>query len=801
MFKNYLTIAFRNLIRHKAYSFINIAGLAIGLSVCILIFLYVSKELSYDNYHQDKDRIFRVTMEMQSQSGNKAYAVNAPPVAPALKQNFPQIESVARIMKLKQKMLVRHKDNIFYEDLFLYTDHEIFDIMTIPFIKGNPKTALDHPGKIVISERIANKYFGNENPIGKILHIDIEIDKLDYEVTGVVQNPPDNTHFKYHMFIPLSIVKEMPWMNDWTWPGMYTYIKLAPNVNVQTFEKQIRYLADNYVKNEEGAVSGKYRYFLQHLSDIHLHSNLTFEAEAPGNILSLYIFSTISLLILLIAGMNVVNLSTARSANRAREVGMRKVIGAERRQLILQFIGESIFLSFISLIFAFFIIEFLLPFFNKFFTTNFTFTHIFHSNLLCLIIFVTVLFGLIAGIYPALFLSAFKPTLILKKITGRGAHGFIIRKLLVIGQFAITITLIIITIVVYRQLYFMKNQDLGFEKEQKLVIPFKGWHPLENNYETIKNEFLTHPLILGASASSRVPGEGVGSFVTRLAGDTDIKKQMMFYLWCDHNFIPLYNIKIIAGRSFEKEMTLDRRRTCIINKAAATSFGWQSPQEAIGKRMIEGLHGQEMEIIGVANNFHYKSLQTHVEPLVITIYPTMFYNISLSFNAAAEKEVLPWIEKKWGELFPGKPFEYFFLDENFDFQYYAEDRTGKIVGVMTFLALFIAYLGLLGLSAFTVEQRTREIGIRKILGCGVPGIINLLTKDFIKLVLIGNVVAWPIAYFICNKWLENFAYHSNIGTWPFFIAGALALVIALLTISYQTIRAATANPVETLRYE
>jgi len=801
MFKNYLKISIRNLLKHKFFSVINIAGLSIGLAACMLIFMYISGEQSFDDYQKNKKRIFRVTMEWQTGSGNIAYALNPPPVAPALKQNYPQVESAARILKIGKKMVMRYEDKTFYEDPFLYVDPEIFEILTIPFIRGNPKTALDRPGKIVISERIAEKYFGNANPLGRRLDIDIQIDRLDYEVTGVVKNAPTNTHMKYDMFIPISVVEDMGWMNDWTWPGAYTYIKLAPNVDVQAFEEQIRHLSDDYIENESGANIGKYIYSVQPVTDIHLHSQLTFEAEAPGSLLSLYLFSAIGLLILLSAGMNFMNLATARSANRAKEIGIRKVVGAERLQLIQQFLGESLFMSFVSLGIAILLVKILLIIFNSFVGINFILVNLFQPRLLFPIILMALLAGLAAGSYPALFLSAFDPVSVLKGPISSGSRSYITRKILVVGQFTISIILIISTIVLFKQLSFMKGQYLGFDKEQKLVIPFQGWNPLEHNYEMIKNEFSAHPSISEASACSRVPGQGAGSFMTNLMGEDENKNQMMFYLLCDHDFIPQYNIKMLTGRSFKKEIGTDSSGACIINEAAVKSFGWDSPQEAIGKRLREGLYGLEVEIIGVAKDFHYRSLQIEVEPLIIEMLPQMFSQISLTFYSPSVKEALSWIERRWNELFPGKPFEYFFLDENFDRQYRAEEQTGKIVGALTFLALFVAFLGLFGLSAFTAEQRTKEIGIRKVLGASISGIVALLSKEFIKWVLLANLIAWPIAYYAMDRWLQNFAYRIGIGLWTFLLAGTLALGIALLTVSYHAIRAATTNPVEALRYE
>jgi len=796
MLKNYLKIALRNFRRHKGYSFINIAGFAIGMACCLLILIYVRHELSYDRYHKDADRICRIVIDIRTQTANRVFALVSPTVAPALKADYPQIECAARAVPTSAR-LVRLEEKSFYEDRFMYADQELFDIFTIPFIQGIPQEALTRPSTLVISQRMAFKYFGSANPLGKTLNIN----QAEYEITGVIEDSPENTHMKYDLIASLKTLSNWSEMSNWHSTMFYTYLKLKPNVEIEEFSQQVSRLADKYVGERLDSRGKTYNYFLQPISSIHLHSHLRYEIEPPGNPVYVYIFSFVGLFILLIACLNFMNLATARSANRAKEVGMRKVVGAQKLQLVCQFLGESLLVSFLSLCFAMVIVRYTIPLLNNLTGISMSFDELLNPIVLFFLIGGTVLVGLAAGLYPAFVLSAFRPAVTLKGALSATSRSFAMRTVLVVVQFSISVFLIIGTLTIYRQFNFMKNQHLGFEKEQKLVLPLRGGISIEKNYKTVKDMFSKHSSITGAAVSSSVPGRGVSNFSIGLVGEEDEKNQSMFHLYFDENFIPNYGIEIVAGRAFQKEMSTDIRGAFLINEAAIKAFGWSRPEEALGKRLQTGYGGRVNPIIGVTKNFHYRGLQNEVEPLVMEFLPEIFRYITLSIDITNLKDTLAFVESQWKVLFQGNPFESFFLDTDFDKQYRADEQVGRIFGIFTLLGLFIACLGLLGLASFAAESRTKEIGVRKVLGASVTGIVLMLSKQFTKWVLLANGFAWPIAYYFMYRWLKNFAYRININILTFLLSGLLVLAIALLTVSFQSIKAATANPVDSLRYE
>lgn len=796
MFRNYLKIAFRNISRHKGYSFINIFGLAIGILCCIFIFLYVHHEMNYDRYHADHDRIFRVAEDIQTKTSNRIFAAVSPPLALALKENFPQVEYAGRLRN-NGTALIRYLDKTFYQRNFYLADQEILHIFTIPFLKGNPRGALVRTNTLVISERMAAKYFDSQDPLGKIL----KINDQDYEITGVVTNPPANTHWKYDFIASLKTLENSSFMTNWYATMAYTYIKLAPDTDVKVFAAQVRHIADKYVGETLRRRGRIYRYFLQPLAGIHLHSHIRGEIEPPGNPNMIIIFSTVGLLILLIACINFINLTTARSANRAKEVGLRKVVGSQRKQLVLQFLGESFIAALAAVITAMSLAGLIMPMFNNSIGTQFTPSHLYQLPVIVLMLALVLFIGLTAGIYPAFIMSGFKPVSVLKASLPTGSTKSLLRRVLVVMQFSISIILIIGTIGVHKQLQFMKHRNLGFDKEQKLVIPMLGGIRIDKNYNIIKDKYLQHASIHNATASSSAPGRGVTNFSTRLVGEENDKNQDMFYLYLDPDFIPNYNIKIITGRTFDKKMQTDEKTTCLVNRAALKEFGWRSPQQAIGKVLKTGWGNRDLRIIGVTENFHYRGLQHKVEPLVMEWNPERFRSMTLTVSTGNLGETLAFAEKTWKSLFPGHPFEYYFLDEDFNKQYLVEERTGTLFGVFTILGQFIACLGLLGLAAFTTRQRTKEIGVRKVLGASIPGITFLISKEFLKWVVMANIIAWPVAYIVVNQWLSSFAYRTQLGVWSFFVSALLALLIAIVTVSYQSIRAAATNPVEALHYE
>jgi putative ABC transport system permease protein len=590
-------------------------------------------------------------------------------------------------------------------------------------------------------------------------------------------------------------------MTNWYSTMFYTYLKLKPSVNVEEFSQQVSSLADKYVGEQLKKWGNTDHYFLQPVSRIHLHSHIRYEAEPSGNPQYVKLFSFVGLFILLIACLNFMNLSTARSANRAKEVGMRKVVGAKRFQLIGQFLGESLLVTLLSLGVAGVIAKLSIPYINNITGIRLHFDQLLSPLVVAGLIAGTILVGLTAGVYPALVLSAFRPITTLKGLLIKGSRGFALRNGLVVVQFTISVVLIIGTLIMAKQFHFMKNQHLGFEKEQKLVLPLRGGISIQENYETVKDLFSKHPSISDASVSSTVPGRGVSNFGVSLVGEEDPRNQSMFHMYFDHDFIPDYGIEMAAGRAFQKDMSTDIAGAFLINEAAVTAFGWKYPGDALGKRIMTGYGGRVNPIIGVTKNFHYRGLQTNVEPLVMEFLPETFMYVTLSIDVSNLKKALAFVESQWKSLYPNNPFESFFLDTDFDRQYQADEEVGRIFSIFTVLGLFIACLGLLGLASFTAQTRTKEIGIRKVLGASVLGIVIMLSKQFTRWVLLANVIAWPAAYHIMSRWLKNFAYRTDINVLVFVLSGLLVLAVALLTVSFQSIRAATTNPADSLRYE
>jgi putative ABC transport system permease protein len=797
MFKNYLRTALRNLARHRGYSLINITGFAAGLASCLVIFLFVRQELSYDRYHRDADRIFRIAQDIQTPESNRLFAAVSPMVCPTLRADYPQVEKAARLIPVGSQ-LVRRGEKIFYEDRFMFADQEVFDILTIPFLRGAKEGALVRPRTLVLAEEMAAKYFGAEDPLGQSL----SINGADFEITGVVADSPENTHVKVAMIASLSTLsglKQM--MTNWYSTMFYTYLKVKPGVDMIRFEDAIKTLSDPYTQERLSTRGVKYSYFLQPIAGIHHDTRIAFGFEPAGNPLFVKIFAAVGLFILLIACLNFMNLSTARATNRAKEVGLRKVVGAKRGQLVGQFLGESLLVVFAALFAAGAAAAAALPLLNRLTGITLHFTELFRPAVLLSLIAGAVLVGLTAGLYPALVLSSFRPASTLKGFFSRGSRGYALRSALVITQFTISVILIIGTLVMFNQYRFMKNQYLGFDKEQKLILPLKGGISVGKNHETVKRLFSEHASISGVTVSSSVPGRGNSSFSIQIADADNAMTQDMYHLYFDTGFIPEYGIGMEAGRPFRKDMETDKGGAFLINEAAVKAFGWGSAEEALGKRLRTGYGGRINPIIGVTKNFHYRGLQSEIEPLIMEYLPGMFRYITLSVNTQTLSETLDFAEARWRELFPGNPFESFFLDTDFERQYRADERSGRIFGMFTLLGLFIACLGLLGLASFAAETRVREIGIRKVLGASVPGIVVLLARQFARYVLLANLIAWPAAWFLMQGWLRSFAYRTEINVLVFVLTGFLVLAVAMLTVSFQSVRAAVANPADTLRHE
>jgi len=797
MLKNYLKAALRSLNRFKGYSFIHITGFAIGMACCLLIAIYILQEMSYDRYHRDAERSCRIVIDIKGKSANRTFALVSPTVAPVLRSDYPQVETAARALIAWTPRLVKRDGTGFYEDRFMVADPELFDIFTIPFVQGTHRESLSRPNTLVVSQRTARKYFGDEDPLGKTL----EINDREYEITGVVRNSPENTHLKYDLIASMKTLKDWDEMSNWHSTMFYTYLKLRPGVRMDAFSRQIRRMADPYVGDRLKRWGSTYEYFLQPISSIHLESHLSYETEPPGSHAYLIILFCVGLFILLIASLNFVNLSTARAASRAKEVGLRKVVGAQKLQLVTQFCGESLVVAYLSLASAMVLVSILISSFNDLTGLSLDFSVLLAPGVLVSLVGGAFALGLAAGLYPAFVLSAFRPAATLQGISRTRKRGFSLRTGLVVVQFCISAVLIIGAFTMVKQFNFMKNQHLGFKKEQKLILPLRGGIDIQKNFPAVKDLFSKHPSIQGITVSSSVPGREISNFAIALVGENDSKNQSMYHLYFDDDFIPEYGIDMKAGRAFRKEMKTDFMGAFLINEAAVKAFGWTRPEEALGKRLQTGHGGRVNPIIGVTRDFHYRGLQSQIEPLVMEFLPWTFRYVTLSIDVTRLEDVLGFVKTQWKNMWPAHPFEYFFLDADFDRQYRADEQIGHLFGIFTFLGGFIACLGLLGLAAFTIQMRVKEIGIRKVLGASTPGITFGIIKDFLKWVVLANIIAWPVAYLIMRHWLQDFAYRTQPGIGIFIFSSVLSILVALFTVSYQSIRAATANPVDSLRYE
>jgi len=799
MFKNYFKIALRNIRNQKGYSFINIAGLTLGMACSMLILFYVLYEFSYDTFHKNADRIYRVAMEFQAKDQPVIYAaLTSSPVAPAILDNFAEVEYAVRITR--RDGIVKYGERQFFEDEIEYAGQSFFNVFTFSLIKGNPVTVLRDPYTAVLTESAAEKYFGSEDPVGKTISFNYE---TDYTITGIMKDAPPNSHLSFDMLFSF-VTLEQSWQNTptgelWFSHGYYTYIKTKNNNLSAAFIDGLYNLSANIIGDFEKKVGFQQRFFLQPLKDIYLTSNLDFEPGSTGNKTYLYYFIIIAVFILIIAGINFINLATARSTGRAREVGIRKVVGAEKRQLITQFLGEALFTTFISAVIALVIVLFCLPQFRTLTGRDIQLNSISTAIVLCILL-IPLAFGLLAGSYPAFFLSAFKPVNTLKGAFGHMKKGAKLRKALVVFQFAISILLLISTAIVSQQLSFMRKKDLGFDKEQIVVLSLQGSGEARRIYDILKDEFLKHHTIISTTASYSVPGRPASSNGMLPEGFTGDQWQTFWINWADYDYLETYKIELAAGRYFSRNFVSDIDEAFILNETVVKSLGWDAPEDAVGKSWkLYG--GNEGRVIGVTKDYHFSSLHQQILPLVIRFNPYRFNYLSLRFTTGSVTETLSFLEKRWEEILPDEPFNYFFLDEDFDRQYRAEEQVQIIISLFTIMGMVIACLGLFGLASFSVEQRKKEIGIRKVLGASTPGIIVYFSREFTKWVVVSNVIAWPVAYFLMNRWLQNFAYRISVGFLTFIVAGIIALIIAVLMVSFQAVKAAGTNPVDALKYE
>ena len=823
MLKNYLTIALRNLRKYKGYSFINITGLAIGLACFILIVLFVRDEQSYERHHERADDIYRVVMDIRSSNAFQQTAQSPTAWGPDLQKDYPEVVSFTRMKPPNQKWMVGRPGKQFYEKGVAFVDSTVFDIFTIPLVRGDAETALDAPFTMVISEAMAAKYFGRDDPMGQTITLDSQ---FDFEVTGIMKDMPRNGHFRFGFLPSISTLAQVPIYGNTNFleqqfPQIYTYVLLEPGTPPSVLEAKFPGFIETYVGAQFPLEEAGFEVnaFLQPLQDIHLHSNRENEIGPNGNIATIYLFVAIALFVLIIASINFMNLATARSASRAREVGMRKVVGAQRGNLIGQFLGESVLLGLVALVVAVALVALALPAFNTLTGKAIAAAVLVEPTVLAGLIVVAVVVGLLAGSYPALFLSAFRPAAVLKGALSAGTgKGTVLRKGLITFQFGISILLIISTGIVYNQMDFARSKKLGFDKEHVVIIQLTDPTP-RALYRTYRQAVEQLPDVVSVSASSSAPASVVNEGQMQPVTAPPDEHWLLKAYFSDFDFVETMDIDLLAGRTHSRDFPVDTLlsgfqgpnqdetviTSVVLNETAAQDFGWDDPNEALGEDIqFAGGGGLAFRVVGVVGDFHSQSVHERIAPTMIAFANEQSFNyVFARIRPGNIPQTLASLEQTWNEILPNYAFEYTFLDEDFDGLYKADALVGSLLGYFALLTIFIASLGLFGLASFTAQQRTKEIGVRKTLGASVASIVLLLSKEFTVLIGVAFVPAALAAYFFMQDWLGSFAYRIEMVQvwWIFLMAGLGALLIAWLTVGYQSVRAALTDPVKALRYE
>ncbi|WP_270088262.1 ABC transporter permease [Sphingobacterium sp. SYP-B4668] len=802
MIQNYLKIAWRNILRNKGYATINIIGLAIGLACCLLVVIYIQNELSYDRYHVNKDRIYRVIHDHKEVGSTEQHQVwgNAP-IGAALKSDFPEIEKVVQFSG-QVSILFKQGENTFQEERVFFMDATAFDVFSWKVLMGDVTSALEKAYSVVLTESTARKYFGNQNPIGKTIEGGLAAGRAEaglYTVTAVIADVPTNSHFTFDALLSMSTFrKARPSVFEqegWGYVDFYTYFLASKQFDIARFQHKI----PDFLKRHH-ITDGKYNFHIEPFLAAYMHSPADRQPGILGNYQNLYIFAIIGGFILLIACVNFMNLATSRSMERAKEVGIRKTIGANKSDLIVQFMSESLALVFIGALLAIILVIISLPFMEAFSGKYFTYTALLNSNTWAIFVLVTILTGILAACYPALILANLKPIKVLKGTFSNAKGGIFLRRGLVVFQFFLSISLIAGTVIVFSQLNQLQQQDLGFQKAQRLVIDYNFDQNVSNNLEAIKTTLSKDRDVLSVTASRTVPGTffpNAGTEIMSTDGKMTLFAPSLFEV--DIDFIPNMGIKMAAGRPYSRDFPADTAHSLVINESAARLWGYSNPQDIIGKQFRQW--GKEGTVIGVVKDFNYLSLHRKIDPLALRLEPNSSRYLTINIQNMNHPETITRIAKLWAELVPTRPFLYSFLDDNFNRQYEADYNFRRLFAAFSGLALFIACLGLLGLVTYTAQQRTKEIGVRKVLGASVYNLVMLLSSDFIKLLIVSLCIATPISWITMNKWLDNFAYHIAPKWWMFVFAGIVVICIALITVSFQTFKAAKANPVDSLRNE
>lgn len=812
MLKNHLQLAVRNLFKRKGYSLLNILGLAIGITCCLLIFQHVAHERSYERFNPNAGQVYRLRLDAWQQ-GKLAWqsATVFPAIAPTMKQEFPEVEDFCRL--IDANFLLSNDANRvkIRETQGYFADPSSLNILGITLVKGSPATALDGPNKIILSQSMARKYFGTDDPMGKRL-IARDQNNVSLEVTGIYKDYPANSHLVLHHLISYATLDEQirlggdstrPAETSWGWYDFYAYVKLKPGADWQALQAKLPAFADRHMNSQEWMKknNNKNALFLIPITDIHLYSNYNQEAEVNGNGKAVGFLFLIAFFIIIIAWVNYTNLATSRSLERAREVGVRKVLGAVRGDLVLQFLTESLLLNILSLLIALLAAILLARPFNDLVgspvAASFSLPLDYSLGFAALFLAGTFL----SGAYPAFVLSGYQPIKVLKGMFKNSAQGQVLRKTLIVGQFAVSVILIAGTILVYQQVQFMRSQQLGANINQTLVLEGAGSQQdsvYRTTFQPFKTELLHQTGIRSVTASSNVMGQEIyWTSGVRLLNDNGRNAVTLYHLGVDYDFLPAYEIQLAAGRNFSKDFPTDQK-AALLNRKAVDLLGFSSATDAIGKKLRRG--GDTLTIIGVMADYHHQGLQKAIDPMIVLLRPNQrnFYSVKITSHP---QQTIASIEKIWNRYFPNDPFNYFFLDESFGQQYKADTRFGQVFGLFATLAILIACFGLLGLSAYNVLQRTREIGIRKVLGASVQNLVFTLSKEFLYLVLISLVIAIPVTWWIMHNWLQDFAYRISIEWWVFVFAGILAILIALVTVGFQAIKAAVTSPVKSLRTE
>jgi putative ABC transport system permease protein len=789
MIKNLLKTAIRHIIKHSGYSILNILGLTLGISSALFLIIYVSDEVSYDRYHRNADRIYRVSAKITEPDDQFTWNVAQIPFGPQVVKDYPEVQSFVRFINMP-RALYKYEENEFNEENFYYVDSTLFDIFSYQVVKGDVNAAITQPKKIALTEKIAARYFGKTDPIGKIL----TTGTTSFEVTGIIKDVPFNSHFRFDAIASRNnLPKEF---GSWGRFGVFTYLLFPEKFDIKLFETKIKAMYDAHMKTIFGPLNIKIEYILEPITRIHLYSTNAGEPEPTGSITYVYIFAIVALFLVLIAAMNYMNLATARSAGRAREVGLRKVVGSRRSALVVQFLAESTVFTLISLILSIINLMILLPKFNLLAGKNFDIHVIYTPAVVTSLLGITFIVGILGGSYPAFFLSRFSPVTVLKGEITRGSAGSMFRKILVVIQFAVSVIMIICTMVVFRQLDFLKTKDQGFDQKNVVGLELNG--AMVEKYPVLKQALLESPNIKYVGSTNSPVGEGTGKTIFNVETDQGMAQRGVNFAVIDNDFIEALGIKISEGREFQQDMPSDTLTGVLVNETFVKRMGWKDP---IGKKVELGDERTiRARVIGVMKDYHQTGMYNEIESLLL-IYRTRNNIIYIKLDDKDTKQTLSYIESKWKEVFPDQPYTYTYLSERFGRQFEADEKRGFIFTLFTLLAILIACLGLFGLASYMVEQRTTEIGIRKVFGANEAVILRLIAKDFLILVGIAIIIAIPVSYYIMSNWLKSYVYKTDLGIVLFLIAAAITLLITFITIGYKAYQAAILNPAESIRTE